>query len=555
MKSCPQCGRIYEQEAIRFCLDDGVTLIISSQQVTEQRVVSVAATGGIAHDTEVAFGATIAPAPTRNENTTDIQVHPSHDDGLPPGTKVGEYVIERKIGEGGMGMIFGASHPIIGKQVAIKVLNPAMAATPDVVNRFIQEAKSVNQIRHRNIVDIFSFGILHDGRHYFAMEFLEGESLAHRLQRARVDWPEAVQIWLQITSAIEAAHKHEIVHRDLKPDNVFLTPSADGPFVKVLDFGIAKLLGDGMGMTKTSTGMPIGTPTYMSPEQAAGAKVDARTDIYALGVIFYEMIAGRPPFVGETVVKLLHDHMNEPPPPLETVVEKCDAELRMLVTKMLEKEPADRPPNMTVVRDELVRLRDLAMSEGKPLYGDAMPLAAKRTKKKAPVVAVIAAVAGIAVIGVAAVKLTEKAPAPVVVTPPPIVITKPAEPSGPKPGKLLLSTNAMATRLYLDKSATEKATDPVAAGGNNLHVQVPPNVDWILRVEAEGFKPLTMPFKIGEGVEQALPVVLTPDVKEGPHKPHSGKAAPAPVVTPTPQKPKPVENGKFLDPFGRDGAP
>src|SRR5262249_551338 len=155
--------------------------------------------------------------------------------------------------------------------------------------------KSVNQIRHRNIVDIFSFGILHDGRHYFAMEFLEGESLAHRLQRARVDWPEAVQIWLQITSAIEAAHKHEIVHRDLQPDNVFLKPSADGPFVKVLDFGIAKLLGDGMGMTKTSTGMPIGTPTYMSPEQAAGAKVDARTDIYALGVIFYEMIAGRPP--------------------------------------------------------------------------------------------------------------------------------------------------------------------------------------------------------------------------------------------------------------------
>jgi hypothetical protein len=290
----------------------------------------------------------------------------------------------------------------------------------------------------------------------------------------------------------------------------------------------------------------------MSPEQAAGAKVDARTDIYALGVIFYEMIAGRPPFVGETVVKLLHDHMNEPPPPLETVVEKCDAELRILVTKMLEKEPSARPENMTAVRDELVRLRDLAMSEAKPLYGDAMPPAAKRTKKKAPIGAVIGAVAGMAVVGVAAVKLTQKPPEKVVVQAPPIVIEKPAAPTGPKPGKLLLSTNATATRVFLDKSATEKSTDPVAAGGGNLRVQVPPNVDWILRVEADGFKSLTMPFKIGEGDDQALPVVLTPDVKDAPKKPHSGsKPGPAPVATPAPAaKPKPVENGKFLDPFG-----
>ena len=269
MKVCPECDKGWPADQ-EFCLDDGCRL----------QAVAMAET----------MGSAVA---TRKIPSTNMNFPPPMSP-IPGGTQVGEYVIERQIGEGGMGVIFSAVHPVIGKQVAIKVLNSDLAASRDIVMRFIQEAKSVNQIRHRNIVDIFSFGTLEDGRHYFAMELLEGESMAARLKRGPMTPKEALPIWIQTASAIEAAHAKGIVHRDLKPDNIFLCPSPDGAFVKVLDFGIAKLLGDTpTGMTKTSTGVPIGTPSYMSPEQASGAAtIDHRTDLYAFGIILYETIAG-----------------------------------------------------------------------------------------------------------------------------------------------------------------------------------------------------------------------------------------------------------------------
>jgi hypothetical protein len=526
MKSCSACSRTYE-DVTSFCLDDGTPL-------TPDGVATEAMTA--------------APDGTLQEQGT----HPQHSvvpgELLAAGTQVGEYVIERKLGEGGMGMIYAASHPIIGKRVAIKELNPAMAANPDVVARFIQEAKSVNQIRHRNIVDIFSFGTLHDGRHYFAMEYLDGESMAGRLARSQMPWHEAIDVLLQVASAVEAAHRNGIAHRDLKPDNIFLSPSPEGVFVKVLDFGIAKLLGDTpMGMSKTSAGMPIGTPTYMSPEQASGTTVDHRTDLYAFGVIVFECVAGRPPFVSPTLVQLLHEHMNVAPPKVADLAQNVDSELVQLIDQLLAKNPSERPPRMNDVRTRLVAMRDRAMVEERPLYGDAMPMKVRAARKGKPVPLAFAGGALVVAIGAGVVAFRSKPPppVPVVVAPP---VDKPLAPAAPRPGKVTVSTNAQAMRVYLDKSATERSTEPAAAGGGNLRVTVPPGVDWVLRVEADGFKPHSMPLRIGDGEDTALPIVLQPEAP-----PPGPAVAKRPSGPKKPEAPKPqakkTDDGKFMNPF------
>jgi eukaryotic-like serine/threonine-protein kinase len=173
--------------------------------------------------------------------TTEPSVEPDLD--LAPGTVVGEYRIDRKIGRGAFGSVYQASHPVIGKLVAIKILARKYSVEPEMVNRFVTEARAVNQIRHRNIIDIFSFGTLPDGRAFYVMELLEGETLQTRLVRAgRLSLAEALPIFRAVARALDAAHSHGVAHRDLKPDNVYLAHDADGTQPKLLDFGIAKLL-------------------------------------------------------------------------------------------------------------------------------------------------------------------------------------------------------------------------------------------------------------------------------------------------------------------------
>src|SRR4051812_12392527 len=185
---------------------------------------------------------------------------------LPEGMEVGEYRIVRKIGEGGMGSVYAAIQPVIGKRVAIKVIAPHIAANPDIVRRFIDEARAVNKIGHPNIVDIFSFGWLPDRRHYFAMEFLDGKSLADRMKGAPMPPAECRRVLRQICEALEAAHRQGIVHRDLKPDNIWVAEPQHGEsFAKLLDFGIAKLMGETDAAKRTQTGVIMGTPAYMSP--------------------------------------------------------------------------------------------------------------------------------------------------------------------------------------------------------------------------------------------------------------------------------------------------
>ena len=276
-------------------------------------------------------------------------------------------------------MVYLARHRHIGRDAAIKVLLPELTKNEDIVARFLTEARATAAIRHPGIVEILDCDIDSNGRAYIVMEYLRGESLANCLARARRSLsalPSVVSVGSQVASALAAAHERGIVHRDLKPDNMFL--STDGGartpvVIKILDFGIAKLVsGNNEGNThKTRTGSMLGTPAYMSPEQARDASaIDDRADVYALGCILFEMVAGRPPFVRPGAGEVMIAHVIEPPPPLSSLVPEVDPTLEALVAQMLEKDPAARPQTMTEVQS---RLDNLVAGRAAPLMTAIMP--------------------------------------------------------------------------------------------------------------------------------------------------------------------------------------
>ncbi len=287
-------------------------------------------------------------------NVTTGETQPTaigaNDTDLAPGTDVGEYRIGSVLGKGGFGTVYGAVQPVIGKQVAIKVLARKYSADPEVVSRFAAEARAVNQIRHRNIIDIFSFGQLSDGRHYYVMEHLEGDPLDVYLRtHGPMPVDEAIPVLRSIARALDAAHAKGIAHRDLKPENIFLARDADGGvFPKLLDFGIAKLMSpdDDDIRHKTNTGVPIGTPYYMSPEQARGKDVDHRTDIYSFGIVAYRVLTGTYPFDADNYMELLFKQINEEPLPPSARNPDLPASVDEAIAWMMRKDRTQRPPNV-----------------------------------------------------------------------------------------------------------------------------------------------------------------------------------------------------------------
>jgi serine/threonine-protein kinase len=267
---------------------------------------------------------------------------------LEPESTVGEYRVARKVGEGGMGIVYEGQHPLLGRKVAIKILNDLFARSNEASARFLQEARAASLVRHRNIVDVFAFGQLPDGRYYQVMEFLDGTSLAHVLGEHGVLGVEAVRVIIGgVLQALEVAHAKEIVHRDLKPDNIFVVGSlddTDGLQVKILDFGLAKLMRDegDQALVKSRTGTPMGTPAYMSPEQCrATGVIDHRSDLYSVGVILYELFSGAPPFDAESVLEVMNMHLGTASLPLVELI-GMPLMLDEVIRKALAKKPEDR---------------------------------------------------------------------------------------------------------------------------------------------------------------------------------------------------------------------
>jgi tRNA A-37 threonylcarbamoyl transferase component Bud32 len=274
------------------------------------------------------------------------------------GHTIGNYKITAKLGEGGMGVVYLAEHPVIGKKVAMKAIHPELSKNSDVVSRFVTEAKAVNQIGHEHIVDIADFGNTPEGEFYFVMEYLQGESLSDRLRReTQIPYARALSIGAQIADALNASHAQGIIHRDLKPENIFLCHRGQNrDFVKVLDFGLAKLTMGELKVThKTRTGSVMGTPYYMSPEQCEGKiEIDHRADIYSLGVLIFEMLTGKVPFGGEGYGEIIVKHVTMPPPSVRSVVPDLPEYLDLILYRVLAKDRDQRFQTMAELRDALL---------------------------------------------------------------------------------------------------------------------------------------------------------------------------------------------------------
>ncbi len=274
------------------------------------------------------------------------------------GQVIGNYKITSKLGEGGMGVVFLGEHPVIGKKVAMKAIHPELARNPEVVSRFIMEAKAVNQIGHEHIVDIGDFGNTPSGDFYFIMEYLQGESLADRLKREVVlSQNRALDIAAQVADALGASHDHGIIHRDLKPENIFLITRRGNPdFVKVLDFGLAKLTQVEDKVThKTRAGAVMGTPYYMSPEQGEGKiQIDQRADIYSLGIILFEMLTGKVPFGGEGYGEIIVKHITHQAPSARRINPGISGAVEMLLYQALAKDRELRFQTMHEFREALL---------------------------------------------------------------------------------------------------------------------------------------------------------------------------------------------------------
>jgi serine/threonine protein kinase len=271
---------------------------------------------------------------------------------------IGKYRIKGELGRGGMGAVYLAEQPGLGREVAIKELIQSAAADPIALKRFLQEAQVMARTSHPNLVQVHDLELMGDAN-YIVLEFVRGKSLREWINRGPIPLPQVFAVMHGVMQALDYAHRHAIVHRDMKPENVLLS---DEGMVKVADFGIARLTDDsGVGGTATKTGTTVGTPQYMSPEQVASSKVDGRSDLYSAGIMFYELVAGQPPFTASEAdgpFTLMAKHVQAPPKPPSVHRPSLDLELEEVILKSLSKRPEDRFQTGQEFDDATARVAD-----------------------------------------------------------------------------------------------------------------------------------------------------------------------------------------------------
>lgn len=283
-----------------------------------------------------------------------------------------QYELIKKVNQGGMGAIFQAQNRYTGAHFAIKIMRPDAAADQNALKRFIVEARAMASLKHPNICQVYDFGLTTNKMPYLVMDWIDGISLGKKVERDhQVNPVEALRIFQQVASALGHAHQNKVVHRDLKPENIMLIRDADEKtVVKLVDFGIAKVLSDEENVVPaeglTQAGLVIGTPLYMSPEQAKSLKLDARTDIYSLGCVMYFAVTGRPPFLGENIVDTIAKHVLEPPPEINPKLGVPPDFIRIIL-KAMEKERDDRYQTMDELASDLRKLSKGAAVQVKPL--------------------------------------------------------------------------------------------------------------------------------------------------------------------------------------------
>ncbi len=476
------------------------------------------------------------------------------------GSELGPWHLERVLGEGAMGTVYLAKHQRIGRTAAVKVLKAEHAKNPDLVQRFIAEATAVNAIRNDHIVEVFDFGeqLQPDGSSlaWCVMELLEGKPLSEVMTQ-HFSIARTVRIGFQLSRALHAAHQIGVVHRDVKPENMFLARRGDdAEFLKVLDFGIAKLLkpiGD-IPQSGTAAGIVIGTPEYMAPEQALGTATDRRADIYAVGLVLYELVAGVQPFRADTFGKLVVEISSKPPPALpdtNALGEAIHPTLKRIITRCLEKEPERR----FQTGEELAAALEPFVTGGeiRPLAPTPMPmrpaLAAPQQEEpddafvvrqsKAPMVVAALVVLALLTAGVVLFMPAENPSTPPVAVEP---VKVPQLAAVLEPVAL-----AAPTKVWLDVTSTPsgakvtRADSNAALGITPLRVELAPVESLKLAFALDGHQPETRDVHLSSNA--SLSIDLTPTLKQD--------AAAAPTKSKGPGGKKPVSRDGVVDPFNQ----
>jgi hypothetical protein len=472
------------------------------------------------------------------------------------GQYFGNYRALSLLGEGGMGAVYLAEHPDIGRRVAVKVLLPELSQNKVLIGRFFNEARAANAIRHPNIIEILDSGTTPTGQPYLVMELLEGETVSARLRRmGALPVGMALEMAYQAASAVGAAHRKDIIHRDLKPDNLFIISDPMEPArerMKVLDFGIAKLLtASGADSVRTRTGTLVGTPVYMSPEQCMGTReVDRRSDIYSLGIILFEMVCGRPPFYSEGFGALVNLHINAPPPLPRALNPGLPEAVEAIILKALAKSPDQRFATMEDMQAaiksagtfEIRGVSQHGAREGTmptlvaPSTGGTMQLPAANTTlshgtgerrpgphgRRWPAVVV----GGLVLAGAAAVWKVTHLPAstaqPVVV-----VATHPDAAAAPPPAADLADIPRIRLKMA-SRPPGAKVVDTVdgeVLGTTPFQVEFAKSeTELQLRFEKAGFEPQERPFRLAADSEVTVDLVRRRG--KGKHRPRPAPAAP-----------------------------